>query len=182
MSSFPPLVWIDMEMSGLDPRKDVVLEIATLITDGDLNVIAEGPEIVVSQPEEVLEGMNDWCKEHHGASGLTRACLQSDISLKQAEQLTLDFIRKHCDAGKSPLCGNSIGQDKAFLQQHMPDITNYLHYRVIDVSTIKELGKRWYGETLEYKKANGHRALDDIRESIAELRYYRETVFRSQLS
>lgn len=174
----PPLIWLDMEMSGLDPEQHHVLEIATLITNAELEVVAEGPDIVVHQSDEVLAAMGEWCTEHHGQSGLTKAVRASTISLAEAERRTLEFVREHCEPGQSPLCGNSIGQDRRFLIRHMPQLAEFLHYRVIDVSTIKELVRRWYPDLEPLAKAESHRALDDIRESIAELRDYRERVFR----
>lgn len=177
-ATHPPLIWIDMEMSGLDPETCHVLEIATIITDADLNVIAEGPDLVVHQPDEVLDAMDEWNTTHHGDSGLTAAVKASTISLRDAEVQTLAFIAEHCSARKSPLCGNSIGQDRRFIVKYMPELSEFLHYRNVDVSTIKELAKRWYPDLPELAKQESHRALDDIRESIAELRHYREHVFR----
>jgi oligoribonuclease len=174
----PPLIWLDMEMTGLDPDTEHVLEIATLITDAELEVIAEGPDIVVHQPDEILDAMGEWCTEHHGRSGLTEACRRSTISVEEAEAETLAFVREHCPPGKSPLCGNSIGQDRRFIVRHMPKLDAFLHYRSVDVSTLKELCRRWYPDLPGVTKAEAHRALDDIRESLAELRYYREHVFK----
>lgn len=174
---WPPLVWIDMEMSGLDPDACRILEIATLVTDGDLEVIAEGPDIVVHQPDEVLDAMDAWCTEHHGASGLTAAVKASEISVEEAEKQTLEFLAEHTSAGGSPLCGNSIYQDRRFISRYMPALDSYLHYRLVDVSSIKELSRRWYPGTVPPPKRESHRALDDIRESIAELRFYREKLF-----
>ena len=166
---------MDLEMSGLDPLNDRILEMATLITDSELNIIAEGPCLIVHQPDDVLEGMNDWCIKHHGESGLTQAVRDSKISEAEACRLTREFILKYCEKGKAPLCGNSIGQDRMFLLHHMPDIVNVLHYRVIDVSSFKELFNRWYGmKHTKFPKATAHRALDDILESIGELKFYRE--------
>jgi oligoribonuclease len=168
------LIWIDLEMSGLKPETDHILEIATLVTDKDLNIIAEGPSLVVYQPESVLDSMDEWCTTHHGASGLTERVRKSDISLADAEQQTLAFIRQWVDEGASPLCGNSIWQDRRFLIKYMPTIDAYCHYRNIDVSTLKELAARWQPEILNgVNKKGSHRALDDIIESIEELRYYR---------
>ncbi|TPV95316.1 MAG: oligoribonuclease [Myxococcales bacterium FL481] len=173
-----PLVWLDLEMTGLDPDRDTILEIATLVTDDQLDVIAEGPDLVVFQPDEVLAAMGPWCRSHHAQSGLTAAVRGSDCSLADAEQATLEFLGRHTLAGRSPLCGNSIGQDRRFLARHMPRLEAYLHYRNVDVSSIKELVKRWYPAAPPIEKAQTHRALDDIVESIAELRQYRQTVFR----
>lgn len=171
------LVWMDLEMTGLDPEVDTILEIATIITDKELNIVAEGPNIVVHQSESVLESMNDWCKVHHGKSGLTERVRKSEVSLEQAEQMTLDFIRAHVPERVSPLCGNSIHQDRRFLVRYMPSLESYMHYRNIDVSTIKELASRWYPQVSQPAKRGEHLALADIRESIDELKYYREKLF-----
>ncbi len=173
------LVWMDLEMTGLDPDRDAILEIATIITDAELNIVAEGPEIAVHQPESVLRGMSDWCITHHGASGLTARVRASKIGLREAEQETLAFVRAHVEKGASPLCGNSIHQDRRFLARWMPELDSWLHYRNIDVSTIKELARRWYPDLSPPEKAGSHRALADIRESIAELAWYRAHVFAS---
>lgn len=173
------LVWMDMEMTGLDPEVDTILEIATIITDGQLNIVAEGPSLVVHQSEEVLASMNDWCKVYHGKSGLTERVRRSEISLQEAEQVTLDFIRSYVPERASPLCGNSIHQDRRFLVRYMPALEAYMHYRNIDVSTIKELAVRWYPAVTIPAKRGEHLALADIRESISELKYYREKIFIS---
>ncbi|MBF0281111.1 MAG: oligoribonuclease [Zetaproteobacteria bacterium] len=170
-------VWMDLEMTGLDPEKEVILEIATVITDGDLNIIAEGPNLVVHQPQSILENMDAWCVQHHGDSGLTAKVQSSNISVAEAEQITLAFIRQHVDARKSPLCGNSIHQDRRFLVRYMPELEAHLHYRNIDVSTVKELVKSWQPDANRYVKKGEHLALADIQESIAELRFYRECYF-----
>ena len=169
-------------MTGLDVENDVILEIATVITDNDLNIVDETDSIVIRQPESVLESMNDWSKEHHATSGLIERVRQSEISLEEAEATTFDFVRRNVEIHASPLCGNSIWQDRRFLARYMPTLEHYLHYRVIDVSTVKELARRWAPELLDSltKKAQ-HRALDDIRESIAELRLYREHFLQDQL-
>lgn len=173
-----PLVWIDMEMSGLDPATCGILEIAVLVTDGDLNEIAEGPDLVIHQPDELLAAMDEWNTKHHGESGLTERVRRSKVTLADAQQQVLDFLRPLAPARKSPLCGNSVHQDRAFLARYMPDLEGYLHYRNIDVSTLKELVRRWYPDVPIPAKREAHRALSDIRESITELRYYRERVFR----
>jgi oligoribonuclease len=175
------LVWMDLEMTGLDPDADTILEMAILITDADLNVVAEGPSIAVHHDEAVLSSMNDWCKSHHGASGLTARVRQSTIDMADAEAMALDFVRRHVPERASPLCGNSIHQDRRFLVRHMPRLEAYMHYRNIDVSTVKELARRWYPHLTPPAKKSAHLALDDIRESIAELAYYRRTVFASSL-
>jgi oligoribonuclease len=172
-----PLIWLDMEMTGLDPETDVVLEIATLVTDAELEIIAEGPDIVVHQPDSVLDNMSEWCIEHHGQSGLTAACRASTVDLAEAERLTLEFLAAHCEPGQAPLCGNSIGQDRRFMVKYTPKLERFVHYRSVDVSTIKELCRRWYPDLPAYPKAETHRALDDIRESLGELRHYRTHVF-----
>ena len=174
----PPLVWVDLEMSGLDPESCQILEIAAIITDGDLNVIAEGPDLVIHQPDAVLEAMDEWCTRQHGQSGLTAAVRASTVSLADAEAQVLALIKAHCPAGKSPLCGNSIGHDRRFLIRYMPALAKHLSYRNVDVSSIKELVRRWYPQVSPPPKRETHRALDDIRESIAELRFYRQHVFR----
>jgi oligoribonuclease len=173
----PPLVWIDLEMSGLDPDTCRILEIATLVTDDQLNVVAEGPDLVIHQPDEVLAAMDEWCTSHHGASGLTDAVRASTISLAEAERRTLAFIEPYTKAGASPLCGNSVWQDRRFLAKYMPELDAYLHYRLVDVSTLKELARRWFPGIKAPTKGDAHRALDDIRESIAELAFYREHLF-----
>jgi oligoribonuclease len=173
------LIWIDMEMTGLDPEHDVVLEIATIITDSELKVLAEGPVIAIHQSDEVLANMNEWCIKTHGETGLTQRCRDSKVSVAEAEAQTLAFVSQWVGAGKSPLCGNSIGQDRRFMVKYMPKLEAYCHYRNIDVSTVKELARRWHEPAIaEFKKKNIHLALDDIRESIAELTFYRQTVFK----
>lgn len=176
-------IWIDLEMTGLVPETDVILEIASIVTDGQLNVIAQGPEIVISQPELVLNGMDKWCTAVHTKSGLCEKVRKSDTSVQEAEQQTLAFLREHCNEGRSPLAGNSVWMDRVFIMRYMPRLYNFLHYRTIDVSTIKELCKAWYGnsEATKFKKQNAHRALDDILESIEELKYYRGLMFKDRL-
>ena len=178
MESAPPLVWIDLEMSGLDPDTCEILEIATLVTDGQLELLAEGPDIVIHQPDPVLDRMDAWCTRQHGQSGLTAQVRASTTSLAEAEARTLEFLRAHCSPGKSPLCGNSIGHDRRFIVRYMPALAEFLHYRSIDVSSVKELARRWYPDLPTHPKGETHRALDDIRESIAELRHYRQHIFR----
>mgnify|MGYP003811868561 CR=1 FL=1 len=170
---------MDMEMTGLDPEKDGILEIATIVTDSELNVLAEGPHLIIHQPAKVLRRMDDWNRKHHGKSGLLKAVRKSKITLKKAEQLSLSFIKEHCVPQESPLCGNSIHQDRRFLIRYMPKIDAFLHYRHVDVSTVKTLVRRWYpkGKSAPRKK-DSHRALDDIRESIEELKFYRKHYFR----
>jgi len=169
---------MDMEMSGLDPESEHVLEIATIITDGNLEIIAEGPDLVIHQPNSVLDNMDEWCQKHHGASGLTAMVQSSDVILEDAEAQTLAFLQEHVPERACPLCGNSIHQDRRFLVRHMPTLEAWLHYRNVDVSTIKELVARWYPKSKQLAHKKGaHRALQDIHESIEELRYYRENCF-----
>ena len=171
---------MDLEMTGLDPATEVIVEIATLITDDELNVIAEGPDLVIHQPETMLVAMDPFVVQMHTSSGLLTAIRESTITLDQAGAQTLEFIKKHIPESRTiPLCGNSIGTDRRFLSKYLPEIENYLHYRSVDVSTIKELVKRWYPglEISRPTKAGAHRALDDVQESIRELKFYRENVF-----
>ena len=172
------LVWIDMEMTGLDPDVDAILEIASLVTDNDLQVVAEGPVLAVHQPDDVLSGMDAWNVEHHTASGLVDRVRRSAVNVTEAQALTLEFVQRHAEKHTAPLCGNSVWQDRRFLKRYMPILDDWLHYRIVDVSTVKELARRWKPELADrFKKHNTHRALDDIRESVAELRYYREVFF-----
>jgi oligoribonuclease len=177
----PMLVWMDLEMTGLDPDRNAIVEIATLITDDELEIVAEGPDLVIAQPPEALAAMDDVVRDMHTRSGLLEAIAASTTTLDEAGQATLEFIKGHVPEPRSvPLCGNSIGTDRRFLAKHLPAIEDHLHYRSIDVSTIKELSRRWYPGAIAGapSKSGGHRALDDIRESVAELRYWRSTVFR----
>lgn len=174
------LVWMDMEMTGLDPDRDTVLEIATLVTDDDLNIIAEGPVFAVSQSEATLAGMDEWNQRTHGESGLLDRVRKSGVSLAEAESQTLQFIKAHVGEKTAPLCGNTVWQDRRFLFRHMPTLEAYLHYRIIDVSTLKELARRWQPAIASgFRKQGAHTALADIRESLDELRYYRSTFLRS---
>lgn len=173
------LIWIDLEMTGLDPDRDVIIEIATIVTDADLNILAEGPVHAVHQPDELLEGMDEWNTRQHGQSGLTRRVRDSKVSLSGAEAETIAFLEQWVPAGKSPMCGNSICQDRRFLVRGMPRLEKYFHYRNLDVSTVKELARRWRPDVLEgVKKDGAHLALDDIRDSINELKHYRTEFFR----
>ncbi|MCA9688691.1 MAG: oligoribonuclease, partial [Myxococcales bacterium] len=175
-SDLPPLVWLDLEMTGLDPDSCRILEIATIVTDGELTILGEGPDLVIHQPEDVLSAMGEWCTKQHGESGLTAQVRASTLSVEEAERRTLEFLAAHCQPGLSPLCGNTIGQDRRFLVRYMPALADFLHYRSVDVSSIKELCRRWYPDLPSPTKRESHRALDDIRESIAELAHYREHV------
>ncbi|MCH2058819.1 MAG: oligoribonuclease [Thalassotalea sp.] len=173
------LVWLDLEMTGLEPATDVILEIATIVTDSQLNILAEGPVFAIYQPDEVLDNMSQWCIEHHGKSGLTDRCRTSMIDLAKATEETLAFVQQYVAPGKSPMCGNSIGQDRRFINKYMPTFEDFFHYRNLDVSTIKELARRWKPEVLDkVEKKGAHLALDDIRESIAELKVYQEHFFK----
>lgn len=168
------LVWIDLEMTGLNPETDHILEIATIVTDSMLEYQVEGPSLVIHQPDDVLDRMNDWCIKQHGESGLTQRVRDSNISLLEAEQQTLAFIQQYVPNNNSPLCGNSIHQDRKFLIKYMPMLESFFHYRNIDVSTIKELSNRWKPRLADqFQKKASHLALDDIRDSIAELQYYK---------
>lgn len=178
MASKTHLVWMDLEMSGLNPDSDHILEIATIITDANLEIVAEGPDLVIHQPKKVLDHMDEWCQKHHGASELTALVQSSDVILEDAEAQTLAFLQEHVPERACPLCGNSIHQDRRFLVRHMPRLESWLHYRNVDVSTIKELVGRWYPNGRKRPRKKGsHRALQDIHESINELRYYREHYF-----
>lgn len=169
------LIWIDLEMTGLNPDQDVIIEMATIVTDSELNILAEGPVIAVHQSDEILAGMDEWNTRQHGRSGLTQRVRESRIDTATAEAQTLAFLEQWVPKGKSPMCGNSICQDRRFLARYMPALEAWFHYRHIDVSTLKELAGRWAPQVRDsFKKAGSHLALDDIRESIAELRHYRE--------
>ena len=173
------LIWIDLEMTGLDTQNDLILEIATVVTDAQLNIIAEGPALAIHQSDEVLAGMDDWNQRQHGRSGLIERVRRSDYDEHRAEQATLEFLSQHAAKGASPMCGNSICQDRRFLARCMPELEAYFHYRNLDVSTLKELAKRWYPGMKGFSKSSAHLALDDIRDSIEELRYYRQQLFVS---
>jgi oligoribonuclease len=169
------LIWIDLEMTGLDPEKDRIIEIATIVTDGDLNTLAEGPVIAVHQSNKLMDYMDEWCTKTHGENGLTERVKASTISEKEAELITIEFLKEYVDMGISPICGNTIGQDRRFLVKYMPNLETYFHYRNLDVSVLKELAIRWNPKVLSgFEKKNTHLALDDIRESIAELKHYRK--------
>ncbi|ACA30717.1 oligoribonuclease [Histophilus somni] len=170
------LIWIDLEMTGLDPDKERIIEIATIVTDKDLNILAEGPVLAIHQSNELLNNMNEWCVKTHTSNGLIERVKNSKLTERAAELQTLDFLKKWVPKGVSPICGNSVAQDKRFLINYMPELAEYFHYRHLDVSTLKELASRWKPEILNsFEKKNSHLALDDIRESIAELAHYRNT-------
>lgn len=169
------LIWIDLEMTGLDPERDRIIEIATLVTDANLNILAEGPVMAVHQSAEQLALMDEWNTRTHGESGLVERVKASPYNDFMAAHETVEFLKQWVPAGRSPICGNSVGQDRRFLFKYMPELEAYFHYRYLDVSTLKELARRWKPEILSgFKKQNTHQALDDIRESVAELAYYRE--------
>jgi oligoribonuclease len=173
------LIWIDLEMTGLDTARDRIIEIATVITDKQLNLLAEGPVLAIHQHADVLAGMDAWNTRQHSKSGLLERVRISRVGEGEAETATLAFLREHVAAGASPMCGNSVCQDRRFLARSMPNLESFFHYRNLDVSTLKELARRWAPEIAKgFKKDSSHRALDDIRDSIAELQYYRQHLFR----
>lgn len=169
------LIWIDLEMTGLNPETEAIIEIATIVTDAQLNILATGPNLVIHQPDSLLDAMDEWCTNQHGSSGLTAKVKASNISVAEAESKTIEFLKQYVPEGVSPICGNSIGQDRRFLVKYMPKLEAFFHYRNLDVSTLKELARRWKPEVLDgFTKQGSHLALDDIKDSIAELVYYRE--------
>ncbi len=172
------LVWIDLEMTGLDVTKESIIEIATVVTDGELNIIAQGPNLAINVEESLLAGMDEWNTSHHTSSGLVERVRQEGVSIEEAEERTLQFLQEWVPEGRAPLCGNSVWNDKKFMEKEMPKLVEHLHYRMIDVSTVKELARRWYPAVGRYEKKGAHLALDDILESIEELRYFRSKVFK----
>jgi oligoribonuclease len=173
------LVWVDLEMTGLDPDTDHIIEIASIVTDGNLNIIEEGPVLAIYQPDDRLDAMDEWNQRTHGASGLIDRVRASDVTERDAQRRTLDFLRRYVTENTSPLCGNSICQDRRFIYRFMPDLERYFHYRNLDVSTLKELARRWAPDVAKgVVKRSAHKALDDIRDSIEELRYYRKHFLR----
>lgn len=178
MSEHPHLIWVDLEMSGLDLETSTILEIASVVTDSELEVIEVGPNLAIHHPESVLAGMDEWNTRQHGESGLSDRVRQSDIDLAEAERRTIAFLERHTQAGRSPLCGNTVSHDRNFINRYMPTLGKHFHYRNVDVSSVKEMVTRWYGPEALAEKKNAHLALDDILESIAELRHYRTAVFR----
>ena len=168
------LIWIDLEMTGLDPDKEKIIEIATLITDSDLNVISEGPNLIISQPKEILDEMDDWNQNQHSSTGLIDEVMKSDITEQVAEIETLEFVSKYVGEKASPMCGNTVSHDRRFLSKYMPRLEAYFNYRHIDVSSFKEVAVRWMNEAQTYEKKGSHRALGDIKESVEELRFYKK--------
>ena len=172
------LVWIDLEMTGLDPDENTIIEIATIVTESDLSIVAEGPSFAIDVGKEELAKMDNWNVKHHTENGLLDRIESEGVSMQNAERLTLEFLKEHCSPNQSPLCGNTIGQDRRFLRRYMPDLHEFFHYRSVDVTSIKILARSWYPEVGKWRKNSGHRALDDIRGSIEELSYYRDKLFR----
>jgi oligoribonuclease len=180
MKDVDNLVWIDLEMTGLDPARDHVIEIATVVTDKQLNILAEGPVVAIHQEDAILEGMDEWNTRQHGMSGLVDRVRASRVTEQEAELATLAFLSRYVEPGTSPMCGNSICQDRRFLARWMPELERFFHYRNLDVSSLKELARRWAPAVAEgFRKESRHLALEDVRDSIAELRYYREHFIRT---
>ncbi|MBN2866496.1 MAG: oligoribonuclease [Thiotrichales bacterium] len=181
MKSDKNLIWIDLEMTGLDPKRHRIIEIATVVTDSQLNILAEGPVIAIQTEQACLDLMDDWCTTHHGKSGLTKRVQESQVSIKEAEHVTLEFLKQYVPNGKSPMCGNSICQDRRFMVEQMPLLESFFHYRNLDVSTLKELARRWSPKVYQsHQKSGAHLALEDILESIDELKHYRKYLFKAE--
>ena len=175
---YPTLVWLDLEMTGLEPDSERIIEIATAVTSHDLSEIIEGPNLVIQQPQEFISNMDEWNTNQHTKSGLVESLKVTNITIDEAQKQTLDFLSQHTEKGRSPLCGNSISHDRRFLRRYMPELDSFFHYRNVDVSSIKELIKRWNPELLDgFRKSGGHRAMEDVLESIEELKFYREKFF-----
>lgn len=172
------LVWIDLEMTGLNPKEERIIEIATIVTDSNLNILDEGPNIAIKQDKKFLDGMDEWNTTQHTSSGLLDSVLQSVVSTREAEIETLEFISKYVGRGKSPMCGNTVSHDRRFLIEYMPELEAYFHYRHIDVSSVKELVVRWMNHAQSFNKSSNHRALDDIKDSINELKHYKSLIFK----
>ena len=174
-----PLIWIDLEMTGLDPDSCFIIEIGSLVTTSNLELIAEGPSLIIHNSPEQLESLSDWCLQQFGPTGFLDKVRASNVSLEEAEERTLEFVKRHAEPGVAPLCGNSVHHDREFLRRHMTQLHDYMHYRIIDVSTVKQIVNLWYpGQSSPPPKADRHRALTDIRESVHELRYYRDVFFK----
>ena len=171
------LVWIDLEMTGLDPDENTIIEIATIVTESDLTLVAEGPSFAIAVGSDELAKMDDWNVKHHTENGLLARIESEGVSMEKAELETLEFLKQYCSLGQSPLCGNTIGQDRRFLRRYMPELHDFFHYRSVDVTSVKELVRRWYPDVPKWRNNSGHRALGDIRGSIGELSYYRENIF-----
>ncbi len=172
------LIWLDLEMTGLDVEKEVIIEIATMITDSALNLVALGPNLVIKQPDSRLDNMDAWNTKHHTQSGLIEKVKASKLSLEEAERKTLVFLQQYVNPNSSPMCGNSVHQDRRFLAKYMPSLEKFFHYRNLDISTLKELATRWYPKLEKFKKHEKHQALEDIKESLAELKFYKEQIFK----
>lgn len=176
--STSPIIWLDLEFTDLNVKTGQIVEIATILTDAQLNIIAEGPDLVIHQPNNILQSMVDWNKQHFAESGLLTEIVESEITVEEAEEKTLRFLKKHCTAQSSLLAGASVYVDREFLEFHMPKLYNFLHYRIIDTNTLRELSTRWYPSLERYPKMETHRAHDDILESINELKYYQQEIFK----
>ncbi len=177
-TKYPTLIWLDLEMTGLDPDSERIIEIATAVTNHDLSEIIEGPNLVIKQPEEFINNMDEWNTKQHNKSGLVESLKVTNINTEEAQKQTLEFLTVHAQKGQSPLCGNTISHDRRFLRRYMPELEAFFHYRNVDVSSVKELLKRWSPELLEgYKKQGGHRAMADVLDSIQELKYYKDKFF-----